>query len=127
MSKISSFFPSIFACIRPQQHSAPLRSQSFDFFNSLEYDEETGRITNHIVTTSSDKKRKSRNSFLKSSKKGKVSLASCIGTQNKGKHEFSEQRCKFTILLIYSLIYIEFYNCTKLYYKVIATGLIQFN
>eukprot|EP00800_Vazella_pourtalesii_P009757 TRINITY_DN2455_c0_g1_i5.p1 TRINITY_DN2455_c0_g1~~TRINITY_DN2455_c0_g1_i5.p1 ORF type:complete len:212 (-),score=38.26 TRINITY_DN2455_c0_g1_i5:645-1280(-) len=80
MSIITSFFPSIFACIRPnQQSSAPLRSQSFDFFNSLDYDEETGNIN----VSKNDKKRKSRNSFLRSSStKGRHSL-SCIGTRNK--------------------------------------------
>ena len=92
---ISSFFPSIFACIRPanntQTSSAPLRSQSFDFFNSLEFDEEAGTITH----TSGDKKHKSRNSHNKNgSKKGRVSLTSCIVTpKNKEKSRNCELIC----------------------------------
>ncbi|KAI6659369.1 hypothetical protein LOD99_15040 [Oopsacas minuta] len=94
MSIITSFFPSIFACIRPnQQTSAPLRSQSFDFFNSLDFDEDTGIIRNRITNTNNnEKKRKNRHTFLKSSsRKGKASLSSCIGTRSKNKDEKSEQ------------------------------------
>ena len=99
MSIITSFFPSIFACIRPNHRSsAPVHSQSFDFFDSLEFDEETGRIN----ISRNDKKRKCRNTFLRSSTKGKHSL-SCIGTRNKKVDKIQQtSEFKYICLIRYS-------------------------